>query len=261
MARAASRSRPDFVVSTGDNFRDDGVANVDDRHFEESFESVYGSPALNLPWYAVLGNHDYRGDVQAQIAYTRRSDRWRMPSRYFARRFRTLGVSATVAFLDTTPQIRRYHPGGEEYAPGVIGQNAEAQLRWLDAVLGRCDTDWKIVVGHHPLMPGTRPASADEHFRARLAPLLEKHGVQVYISGHENGLMHREQNGRHHVVSGAGSKCMSPHDGAGATASFRQLGFAQVRLSSEVVEVALCDASGAPLHEAVAYRRDFSRVA
>lgn len=261
MQRSASRSRPDFVISTGDNFRDNGVVGLDDRHFEESFETVYRAPELDIPWYAALGNDDYRGDVQAQIAYTRQSTRWRMPSRYYARRFRALDVSAIVAVLDTTPFIRRYQPGGADYVPGVIGQCAKEQLRWLDAVLGRCEADWKIVVGHHPLTAGERPASGDPDFGALLAPLLDRHNVHAYISGHENALQHIDAGGRHFLVTGAGSDCASSAPGTTACGSFAQLGFASVRLSADAIELALNDVDGRPLHQAESYRRDLRSAA
>lgn len=57
MGKAAARLRPSFVVSTGDNFYSDGVANASDPGWWESFESVYASPSLQVPWYAVMGNH------------------------------------------------------------------------------------------------------------------------------------------------------------------------------------------------------------
>lgn len=41
----------DFVVSTGDNFYDDGLTGVDDPAFEESFINVYKAPSLQKNWY------------------------------------------------------------------------------------------------------------------------------------------------------------------------------------------------------------------
>jgi tartrate-resistant acid phosphatase type 5 len=98
----------DFVISTGDNFYDDGLKGVDDPAFDESFTKIYTAPSLQKQWYsgkitppktikqqqkeekkvtcflfallcvAVLGNHDYRGDVLAQLSPTLRKldSRW-----------------------------------------------------------------------------------------------------------------------------------------------------------------------------------------
>lgn len=41
----------DFVVSTGDNFYDNGLTGVDDPAFEESFTNVYNAPSLQKTWY------------------------------------------------------------------------------------------------------------------------------------------------------------------------------------------------------------------
>lgn len=41
----------DFVISTGDNFYDDGLTGVDDSAFEESFSKIYTAPSLQKQWY------------------------------------------------------------------------------------------------------------------------------------------------------------------------------------------------------------------
>ncbi|GFZ21366.1 purple acid phosphatase 3 [Actinidia rufa] len=57
----------DFVVSTGNNFYNDGLKGVNDPAFQESFTKIYTSKSLQKPWYSLLGNHDYRGDAKAQL--------------------------------------------------------------------------------------------------------------------------------------------------------------------------------------------------
>jgi acid phosphatase len=152
---------------------------------------VYTATHLAVPWYPVLGNHDYRGSVDAQAAYARRNRRWRMPARTYACRFDVApGVTALFACLDTTPFIDRYHPGGSEYTPAVGGVDTEAQLAWLERVLGRSDDAWRVVVGHHPVLSGSPFHGAASEFADRLRPLLEAHGVHAYLCGHERDLQH-----------------------------------------------------------------------
>ena len=79
MAAAARSTKADFVISVGDLFYPDGVASVDDPQWRTSFEDVYAQFALYIPWYVVLGNHEYRGNPQAIVDYGRRARRWRMP--------------------------------------------------------------------------------------------------------------------------------------------------------------------------------------
>jgi hypothetical protein len=42
----------DFVISTGDNFYDDGLKGVDDPAFDESFTKIYTAPSLQKQWYS-----------------------------------------------------------------------------------------------------------------------------------------------------------------------------------------------------------------
>ena len=55
-----------------------GVKSVHDGAFQSKFESVYTSPALEVPWLMTIGNHDCLGDVSAQVEYTALSDKWEM---------------------------------------------------------------------------------------------------------------------------------------------------------------------------------------
>src|SRR5436190_4579364 len=67
----AERIGSQFVVAVGDNFYDAGVQSVSDPHWKHSYEDVYAAASLQTPWYAILGNHDYGGSVQAQIDYSK----------------------------------------------------------------------------------------------------------------------------------------------------------------------------------------------
>ena len=111
MGRSAELRRSAWTLSLGDNFYYNGVASVDDPQWQTSFEQVYAAPALrNTPWWGVLGNHDYRGNVQAQLDYgAQRDARWRMPGRYYARSERLAdGTSCDLFFIDTNPFLSRY---------------------------------------------------------------------------------------------------------------------------------------------------------
>ena len=85
MGETAASIASRFVISVGDNFYENGVQSLDDTHWRQSFEAIYTAPALQTPWYVILGNHDYRGEIAPQLAYHSKSPRWRMPARYFSR--------------------------------------------------------------------------------------------------------------------------------------------------------------------------------
>jgi len=85
MGVAANQVNARFVISTGDNFYCCGVASVDDYQWISSFENVFRSHSLQIPWYVALGNHDYQGNVQAEMIMEKKSQRWKMPKRYYTR--------------------------------------------------------------------------------------------------------------------------------------------------------------------------------
>ncbi|EWM20450.1 purple acid phosphatase [Nannochloropsis gaditana] len=69
MGAWGKRYNPQFIVALGDNFYENGVDSVDDPLWNTRYCSVYTDPALlDVPWYAILGNHDYYGGyADAQI--------------------------------------------------------------------------------------------------------------------------------------------------------------------------------------------------
>jgi len=203
MASTASAIGSRFVISVGDNFYEDGVRGLRDRHWRESFEDVYAAPALQTPWHVILGNHDYRGNVEAQLAYSEESRRWNMPARYFTRSERLGdGSEAEFFFLDTSPFIRAYRGSRTR----IDDQDPAAQLAWLDAALGRSRAGWKIVIGHHPLYTALGGPGHDKpDLIEPIEPVLQRHRVPIYINGHDHSMQYVEMNGIAYVTSGAGS--------------------------------------------------------
>lgn len=52
MGRIGEKLDIDFVVSTGDNFYDNGLKGVDDPNFRESFTDIYTAKSLQKQWYS-----------------------------------------------------------------------------------------------------------------------------------------------------------------------------------------------------------------
>ncbi|CAI7856965.1 unnamed protein product [Closterium sp. NIES-53] len=78
MGLIGARMHPQFVVSLGDNFLELGLPDTNAPQFAQSFTNIYTHRSLQIPWYAVLGNHDYYGNVLAQLhpALANRDPRW-----------------------------------------------------------------------------------------------------------------------------------------------------------------------------------------
>lgn len=247
MAREAATVRARFVISVGDNFYDDGVASREDPRWDISFEGIYRAPSLQVPWYVALGNHDYRGNVEAQIAYGRQHGRWRMPARWFSYTERLAdGSEALFVVLDTSPFIHAYR--GSKVR--IDGQDTAAQLRWLDATLGTSRARWKIAIGHHPLaLAAARHTYDPRDVTEPVLPILRRHGVRHYLNGHVHTLEYASLDGLHAWTTGAGSKTYPRLDGPilpGAYASLAH-GFMAVRLFTDSFSARLIDMNGRTL--------------
>lgn len=214
MAKVAEKINRDFIISTGDNFYPRGVASEYDPLWKSSFEDVYKSFSLQWDWYSVLGNHDYGGNPDAQVAYSKISRRWRMPSRYFSETFPINGDTTNqvlIAFIDTNPLIPEFYKN-KVYGPNVVSQDSSAQKKWLEKTLSNKSPNikWKLVVGHHPLFTATEKRRESYDTRAvrnSLKSMLDKHEVDAYLCGHDHDLQHLLPEGKtNYFVSGSASE-------------------------------------------------------
>jgi 3',5'-cyclic AMP phosphodiesterase CpdA len=210
MGVTAANAGVDFIIATGDNFYPLGVASEYDPLWKYSFEEIYTSFSLQWDWYPVLGNHDYGGNPEAQVKYSTISRRWKMPSRYYSKKFSIQGDTTQqilIAFIDTTPLIKGYYAGNGHH---VHDQDSAAQRHWLEQTLAdpSPNVKWKFVVGHHPMYSGGgRTEGKDTRsIRRVVQPLLTKYRVDGYLAGHEHSLQHMIAGKVHHFISGAASE-------------------------------------------------------
>lgn len=52
MERVGEKLDIDFVLSTGDNFYDNGLTGIHDTNFVESFTNIYTAKSLQKQWYS-----------------------------------------------------------------------------------------------------------------------------------------------------------------------------------------------------------------
>ena len=184
VASAITKTKPyDAILLLGDNFYPCGVRSATD----PKWHVVDALTHLDIPIYAVLGNHDYCGKPDVQV--NANVPNWHMPARQYILR----SSLADIAMLDTTP-----------YAYGN-SKNVEEMVRDTFAT---STATWRIAVGHHVITSSgyhsILPRREARRMRG-LLPVLRDEKVDLYLDGHDH---HEELLDLHHpliVVSGAGS--------------------------------------------------------
>ena len=244
MGKAAEAIGARLVISTADNFYPSGVKSVEDPQWKTSFEEVYTAPALSIPWYVVLGNHDRKGNLNAQVNYSKLSSRWHMPANYY-KHTEMLADGSLVDFfhLDTDPIQDRY----SSWLPRFF---EDKQLVWLERQLAASKAAWKIVIGHHPVFSGGSHENT-EALIVLLMPLLERYGVQVYMNGHNHNLEHVVVGNVHYLTSGAGSKPRAAKAIEGTRFVMGdRLGFMTAHLTPTAMDIEFLDDQGVSLYRA-----------
>lgn len=228
-ADAAEEETPspwlDFIVSTGDNMYEDGVADVHDIKLKRNFENVYTQSSIkDVRWYMTLGNHDHGAhgvfrDVMAQVNYTKMSKRWFLPSTYYHQIFNVAygdnddkeeeskeNVSKNISsssggfftvqmwFLDTY-----------DVSPHMT-QMTKTQQQWLEDTLNESKAHWKFIVGHRPVYSAGKLHGSSPYMKKLLVPLMQKHNVSAYFCGDDHQLQVLKDGPMYFALSGAGAR-------------------------------------------------------
>ncbi|XP_062113239.1 purple acid phosphatase 7-like isoform X1 [Humulus lupulus] len=251
----------EFVISTGDNFYEDGLTGVNDPAFYESFSNIFTAPSLQKQWYIVLGNHDYRGDTLAQLSpdLKKKDRRWLC--------LRSFIVNAEIVeffFVDTTPFVDKYFTNPEDHTydwRGVLPRNRYLSklLKKLDSALKHSTAKWKIVVGHHTIKSAGHHGNTEE-LESQLLPILEANNVDFYVNGHDHCLEHIVDNKSQiqFMTSGGGSKAWGGDEKKWNPEELKLYYDGQGFMSMEITETAATfsfyDVFGNVLHQESIYK-------
>ena len=247
MAKEADNIGAQFVVTIGDNYHVDGIERADSPRWKTEFEDVYDYPSLQIPWYPSLGNHDYRGSVEAEIEYSKLSQRWKLPSRYYTQTERIDDSnSVMIVHLDTSPFIEKYSLDLSVYH--LEEQNPVRQLVWLDSVLTDSKARWKIVAGHHSIYAAASGHGDTKELIENILPILKKHAVPLYLCGHYHILQHIQKDNTNFVICGAGMEFGTADRGDDVVFGAGSLGFLSVSVSVKEIDLKIIDEKNKVLH-------------
>lgn len=251
MGRVAETTGPELIIAAGDVHHFEGVASVNDPLWMTNFELIYSHPELMLDWNPVLGNHEYRGNTQAVIDYSKVSRRWDMPARYYTKVIDDGGTTLRIVFIDTTPLISKYREESDKY-PDACRQDNAAQLEWLDNTLRNAKEDWVIVVGHHPVYAQTGKDDVErQDMQRQLLPLLHKYGnVAIYACGHIHNFQHIRMPGDDidYVVNTSGSLARKVEPTEGTVFCAGVEGFSVISATKKQLNMYMLDKTGKAIH-------------
>ncbi len=212
-----------FALILGDNFYDVGVKSTTDSQWTSKFEKPYKN--LLFPFYAVLGNHDHLGNIQAQIDYSKLQKKWTLPGRYY-----------------------RFSSGFVDFFGIDSDDYDDKQASWLESTMKESTANWRIVFGHHPIYSSGMHGGSNKMEKA-LVPLLQNPS-DFYFCGHDHDLEVIERKNIKTVVSGAASE-VRPFASSGKGTLYRasQLGFSYLFLKDNYAHLILLNKVGETLFQ------------
>ena len=251
MGESAGKVGIEFVAAAGDEHHFNGVASVTDPLWLTNFELIYSHPELMLDWYPILGNHEYKGNSQAVIDYSKVSRRWVMPARYYTMVKKVDSItSIRLVFIDTTPLIEKYRTDSIDY-PDVCKQDYKAQLHFIVSVLNVSTEKWKVVIGHHPVYANTTKNENERtDMQANLDPILRKHKVDFYICGHIHNFQHIQQKNSpvDYFVNSSASLSRPVESTTGTLFTSDKSGFSICKATSTSLSISFINALGESIY-------------
>jgi Icc-related predicted phosphoesterase len=211
IAHAVSAAKPfDAIILVGDNFYPCGVKSATD----PKWHVIDALTRLDIPIFAILGNHDNCGKPDAQVNAD--VPNWHMPAREYVIR----SSVADFAMLDTTPYAAGKSKAPEKFIREAFRENgaegdgpqtsspAPSPATAGDRTGMSALHTWRIVVGHHVVASSgfhsTFPRDQARRMRA-LLPVLRENKVDLYLCGHDHHEELLDLGPPLIVVSGAGS--------------------------------------------------------
>lgn len=231
-----------FILTCGDNFQIAGVNSVNDSLWQTNYENVYNDSALLLPWYPALGNHDYMGNPDAEIAYSSISKYWTMPARYysFVKRI-DLRTSALFIVIDTQGLIQAY-----QNLSDTMNYESIPQYAWIREELSKSENKWVIVTGHHPVFSASTFHGDTYEIKKLIKPLFDYYGVDFYICGHDHHFEHAKFKTEYtdYIVTGTGGNPRPKGTNEQTLFSMSSLGFTYISLSRDKAQLYFITADG-----------------
>jgi uncharacterized protein (TIGR03437 family) len=172
LARRMEQENAVFALHLGDLAYQDGTF----QQLEDLYLTPYRALMRRMAFFPVPGNHDYHTRDGAPYLAIHDVPTLGVPSAGRGRYYSFDWGNVHLAILDSNrPLIDALDGSGE-------------MLRWLERDLSATRQELRVVAFHHPPFP-TANYRGDAHclrVQTALAPILERHGVHLVLTGHEH---------------------------------------------------------------------------
>ncbi|MFC1644674.1 metallophosphoesterase family protein [Patescibacteria group bacterium] len=195
----ARELQPDLVFFTGDIITISYVSLSEGYRRIKNIKHVIDSYFGQIPYYFTLGHHDVDCGPRC-AAYWSQIFFNKTPEEAMGDKLYASFDHNNTHFVLLSNEYPLKHSLEQE------------QLNWLDQDLAATDKRYKIVLMHVPPVTffgksanNCHDMSCSEPARSQLISILQKHSVDLVISGHEHLFDHKIENGIHYVLSGNAS--------------------------------------------------------
>lgn len=231
----------DGLILLGDNFYQTGVDSLESPLWAKGVFDMYDGRCLSeSPIFPILGNHDYKGNVSAQIQKSSYQKRWQMPHSFYQV---TFGNLLQLVQIDTNKLT-------------YCGDSARCSLDFLSHNLKRRrQFTWTIVSGHHPVDHGgdkhNGPWEWGRMIRSKILGSIICQKADLYLAGHVHLLQYFEQIGCsvHHFISGGGGADLYALNSDWHLQGYRNpsFGFLDLAVTAETISATFIDDYGRKL--------------
>lgn len=249
--------RPEAFLLLGDNWYGALPGGAQSSRWQTNFEAMYPADVFNCPAYALLGNHDYQyypeSKVDAELEYARRGNtRWTMPARWYRFEFPKNNPLVTFLVLDSNmPNPKGPQAAGRNFT--LTEEQRVEQLAWFERELEKPRaTPHLAVLAHHPVY-SNGPHGDHATLIRDWDPLLRKHGVALYMAGHDHDLQHLEFEGHptsFFLSGGGGADLYALAKDAAERGPYaaKIYGFSHLSVTRETLTLRHVDSDGRLLH-------------
>ena len=254
IVKKMGEKNPRFVVNSGDL-----VANGRSISDWEAFFKVNKEFMKNTPYYPVLGNHEKDSPYYYDFFDLPNNERYY----YFTvgdALFIVLdseGPRLTVpSFISNDKRDQFWYDTGIEYL--------KTQKEWLENVLNLNKEAGFVFIFQHLPLYSVKKSRVEESkmYRAFWGDIFARHGVQVFLNGHDHHYHHAIDNGVHFITAaGAGAPLYKVDAPQPETVSFKEIEhFINVQVNETTAILHVIDINGTEFDTIVVERRSTDKI-